>query len=148
MIGRRSNSKLWRSAMTKKRLMGLRCRRVGFFSCRGFSPHNYNSISARLIPLTCLSTPPVKVPTSAPNTSGDPSDDDNAPFKRSTFFMLVSTFYPYQLFLCLSARLMLVSSFHAYQRPRSSDLCLSEFVENLKSSLLKKTSFFRAVCPV
>ena len=135
--------------MTKKRMTGLRCRRVGFFSSRGFFPHNYNSVSARLIPLTpCLSTPPLKVPTSAPNTSGDPRTMTTYPSNKVPFFMLISTFYSYQLFLCLSARLMLVSSFHAYQRPRLSDLCLSECAKNLKSSLLKTTSFFRSVCPV
>ena len=44
-------------------------------------------------------------------------------------------------FLCLSAHLMLVSSFHAYRRPRSSDLCLSKCAENLKLSLLKRPPF-------
>ena len=49
-----------------------------------------------------MSTPPIKVPTSAPNTSGDPR----------TTTMHSSNEVP---FLCLSARFMLISSFDAWQ---------------------------------
>jgi hypothetical protein len=46
------------------------------------------------------------------------SEEQNQNIKiLRTFFMLVSTFYQYQLILCLLARLMLASSFHAYWRP-------------------------------
>ena len=49
-----------------------------------------------------MSTPPIKVPASAPNTSGDPR----------TTTMHSSNEVP---FLCLSARFMLISSFDAWQ---------------------------------
>jgi hypothetical protein len=53
--GRRNNLNLWHMAMTMTRLTGLGFRRVGFFSSRGFFPHNYNIvISARFTPLSYL----------------------------------------------------------------------------------------------
>ena len=50
--------------------------------------------------------------------------------------MLVSTFYAYQFFLCLSATEMLRL------------MLLSECAENLKSSLLETPPFSETVCPV